>query len=55
MYCGVPTAMPTVVSFSRAEARTALAMPKSVTVACFPESMTLSGLMSRWITPRLCA
>jgi hypothetical protein len=31
------------------------AMPKSVTVADPPESSTLSGLMSRWATPRSCA
>jgi hypothetical protein len=33
----------------------AFAMPKSVTTAVPPESRTLSGLMSRWTTPRSCA
>ncbi len=34
---------------------TALAMPKSVTMAAPPASMMLSGLMSRCTTPRSCA
>ena len=37
------------------EALTALAMPKSATVAEAPASNTLSGLISRWITPCSCA
>jgi hypothetical protein len=33
----------------------AFAMPKSATTAVRPESRMLSGLMSRWTTPRSCA
>jgi hypothetical protein len=35
--------------------RSALAMPKSVTIAVRPESSTVSGLMSRCTSPRPCA
>ena len=55
MYIGVPTAVPSWVSVAPAgpwaAAAMALAMPKSVTTAVWPESRTLSGLMSRWTTP----
>ena len=34
---------------------TALATPKSMTIAWRPESITFSGLMSRWTTPARCA
>ncbi len=59
MYAGVPIEVPTCVSVApptpvRA-ALMAFAMPKSVTTAVPPESSTLSGLMSRWTTPRWCA
>jgi hypothetical protein len=55
MYVGVPIALP--VTVSRVPASIARAIPKSVTIAR-PESgssSTLSGLMSRWMTPRRCA
>ena len=50
------SATPAVVSFSRPVASwTALATPKSVTMAWFSDNNTLSGLMSRCTTPCLCA
>src|SRR3970040_1019661 len=56
MYAGVPSATPIVVIVLRPVASlTARATPKSVTSACRPESITLSGLMSRWTTPCACA
>ena len=57
MYAGVPMEVPSWVSVGAdALVRAALiafAMPKSVTTAEPPERRTLSGLMSRWTTPRL--
>ena len=51
MYAGVPSATPMDVSaVFPVDSATALATPKSVTRACFPESRTLSGLMSRCTT-----
>src|SRR3990172_6607359 len=56
MYAGVPSATPIVVIVLRPVASlTARATPKSVTSACRPESITLSGLMSRCTTPCACA
>jgi hypothetical protein len=56
MYAGVPSATPCEVRLLDAlapeETLTALATPKSVTTATPPEMRTLSGLTSRWITPR---
>ena len=56
---GVPIDVPMRVSvFSGDVARAeliAFAIPKSVTSAAPPDSMTLAGLMSRWTTPRPCA
>ena len=57
MYAGVPIATPVAVSRESAPSWIARAMPKSVTIAR-PLSLSrrmLSGLMSRWITPRPCA
>ena len=59
MYVGVPMATPVAVSRESAPPvlLTARAIPKSVTMARPPssDSRMLSGLMSRWITPRECA
>ena len=59
MYAGVPMAMPICVRASPCPsvraAFTALAMPKSATVAASPVSRMLSGLISRWMIPRSCA
>ena len=55
MYAGVPTVTPVWVSLSPLAALTALAIPKSATIACPDSSRMFSGLMSRWMTPRLCA
>src|SRR5213594_2271288 len=59
MYCGVPIATPrSVIAASlvaRREAISALAIPKSETVAVLPVSRMLSGLMSRCTTPLECA
>ncbi len=61
MYAGVPSEIPALVNVpcgcslrSRAVA-TALATPKSATMAAPPASRTLSGLMSRCTIPRSCA
>ena len=52
MYAGVPNATPAEVSRGPLDASvTALATPKSMTIACRPDSITFSGLMSRWTTP----
>ena len=54
MYAGVPNATPTEVTPPRSlllDALSALATPKSVTIALPRLSKTLSGLMSRWTTP----
>ena len=55
MYAGVPTEVPVWVSVSAAAALTALAMPKSVTMASPSCSITFSGLMSRCTTRCRCA
>ncbi len=56
MYAGVPRATPIEVSLPEPELfSTALATPKSVTSAWRPERRMLSGLMSRWTMPCLCA
>ena len=58
MYAGVPIDVPSCVidvPNSVRDADSAFAIPKSVTTAVPPESSTLSGLMSRWTMPRLCA
>jgi hypothetical protein len=59
MYVGVPIDVPICVSVAPGaairDADSALAIPKSVTVAEPPDMSTLSGLMSRWTTPRSCA
>ena len=57
MYAGVPSATPADGELlGRSEASvTALATPKSMTIAWRPESSTFSGLMSRWTTPARCA
>ena len=48
MYCGVPTTMPSVVSWLPEAASAALAIPKSVTsTRPVASSRMLSGLMSR--------
>ena len=55
MYAGVPNAPPSEVTpwcSAFVAAVSALATPKSVTIALSPETTTLSGLMSRWTTPR---
>ena len=56
MYDGVPMDVPMRVSVLSGEAVRAefiaLAIPKSVTSAAPPESITLSGLISRCTTPR---
>jgi hypothetical protein len=56
MYVGVPIAMPVAVR-RESPSLMARAMPKSVTIGrplCWSIRM-LSGLMSRWMTPRSCA
>ena len=56
MYAGVPSATPIEVREVRPVASLiALATPKSVTIAWCPLIKTLSGLMSRCTTPRVCA
>ena len=59
MYTGVPMAKPTEVMplspAGPADSDIALATPKSVTTACPAVTRTLSGLMSRWMTPCSCA
>ena len=57
MYVGVPMATPANVSVStgtRADAASAFATPKSVTMAEPAEMSTFSGLMSRCTTPCAC-
>jgi hypothetical protein len=52
----LPSATPAEVSVWGPEASvTALATPKSITIACRPDSITFSGLMSRCTTPARCA
>jgi hypothetical protein len=56
MYAGVPSATPSEVSdVCPVDSLSALATPKSVTTAWWPEIRTLSGLMSRCTTPWACA
>ena len=56
MYAGVPSATPAVVRTCLPVASlTAFATPKSMTNACRPLNITLSGLMSRCTTPCSCA
>ena len=59
MLAGVPTAVPICVSDAPSgrscAAAIALAIPKSATTADRPARRMLSGLMSRWTTPRSCA
>ena len=50
-----PRRSPPVAPSGLRAALSAFAMPKSVTVALPAERRTLSGLMSRWTTPCLCA
>ena len=62
MYAGVPSATPNDVSppvtlpaVSERALSSASLTPKSVTTATPPDTITFSGLMSRWTIPSFCA
>jgi hypothetical protein len=61
MYSGVPTTAPNPVCSVRSVSAcpVALAMPKSITFGTgrpsYSAMRTLDGLMSRWMTPFMCA
>ena len=57
MYVGVPIATPVPVRLPLPTSVSALAIPKSVTITRrrVPSNRMLSGLMSRWMIPIVCA